>query len=79
MSVQVPGRIARSRYEARCDGELLGSAAQQKIDGLIVFTHTEVDPALAGQGIGGLLVGARWTMSGGLDLRVLPVCPFVQA
>ncbi len=56
MSVQVQDAPQESSYEARRDGELPGFAAYQKTDELIVFTHTEVDPALAGQGVGGLLV-----------------------
>jgi predicted GNAT family acetyltransferase len=44
-----------------------------------VFTHTEVDPALAGQGVGGLLVKGALDHVRGLGVRVLPVCPFVQA
>ena len=48
----------RKRYELVRDGEVLGFAAYQRTDQLVVFTHTEVDPALEGQGIGSKLVRA---------------------
>jgi predicted GNAT family acetyltransferase len=73
--IDVPGR---QRYEIVRDGTALGYAAYQKTEQLIVFTHTEVDPSLEGQGIGGRLV------QGALDdvrtqrLAVLPICPFVH-
>ena len=79
MNVQVQDAPDESRYEARRDGDLLGFAAYQKTDQLIVFTHTEVDPALAGQGVGGQLVKGALDHVRCLDLRVLPVCPFVQS
>jgi hypothetical protein len=50
------------RYEARAGDELAGFAAYtpargEQGDGLVlVFTHTEVDPAFEGQGVGGTLV-----------------------
>ena len=67
------------RYEIRRDGRVLGHAAYQKTDELIVFTHTEVDPALEGQGIGGQLVRGALDDVRTLGIRVLPICPFVQS
>src|SRR5450759_2488169 len=40
------------RFEAHIDGRLAGFADYQLTDALIVFTHTEVDPAFEGQGVG---------------------------
>lgn len=75
--VDAPGR---SRYEALGDdGTVLGFAEYQKTPDLIVFTHTEVDPAYEGQGVGGILVRAALDHVRTLGLRVLPVCPFVQS
>lgn len=67
------------RYEATVDGAVAGFAAYQLTDELVVFTHTEVDPAYEGQGIGSAL--ARFALD---DVRrdgrrkVLPLCPFVR-
>jgi len=71
---------AKSRYEARVDGEVAGFAEYQLTDELIVFTHTEVEPRFEGQGVGSAL--ARFALD---DVRsqgsrtVLPVCPFIKA
>jgi hypothetical protein len=69
----------RQRYEIVRDGTVLGYAAYQKTDQLIVFTHTEVDSSLEGQGVGGLLVRGALHHVRTLGLVVLPICPFVQA
>jgi predicted GNAT family acetyltransferase len=74
--VDVPDR---HRYEIVRDGTVLGYAAYQKTDQLIVFTHTEVDPSLEGRGVGSLLVRGALDHVRTLGLAVLPVCPFVQA
>jgi uncharacterized protein len=78
MSLQVLDAPERRRYEAVRNGEVVGFAAYQKTDELIVFTHTEVDPSLEGQGVGGTLVRGALDHVRGLELRVLPICPFVQ-
>jgi predicted GNAT family acetyltransferase len=70
----------RKRYEARIDGKIVGSADYQLTPQLIVFTHTEVDRAQEGKGIGSAL--ARFALEdvrtrGGLE--VLPICPFIKA
>jgi len=79
MSVDVIDVPERHRFEAVLDGELVGFAAYQKTDELIVFTHTEVDSSLEGQGVGGALVREALDHVRELGLRVLPICPFVQA
>lgn len=70
---------AAKRYEARVDGELAGSAYYDTADDLIVFTHTEVDEAFEGHGVGSAL--ARFALD---DVRadgrrkVVPRCPFIK-
>ena len=66
------------RYEARRGPELLGFAAYQKTGELIVFTHTEIDPGVEGQGIGGTLVRGALDDVRRQGLSVLPLCPFVR-
>ncbi|HEX6149035.1 GNAT family N-acetyltransferase [Nocardioides sp.] len=79
MTLRVIDAPERHRYEAVRDGVVLGFAAYQKTHELIVFTHTEVDPSLEGQGVGGALVQGALDHVRTLGLRVLPICPFVQA
>lgn len=79
MTTDVVNVEDRQRYEIVRDGVTLGHAAYQEADRLVVFTHTEVDPSLEGQGIGGLLVRAALDDVRSRGLTVLPICPFVQA
>lgn len=73
--VDVPDR---ARYEIVRDGTVLGFAAYQRTSELVVLTHTEVDPATEGQGVGGQLVRGALDHVRTLGLSVLPICPFVQ-
>ena len=45
-----------SRYEARLGDDVAGFAQYEVEDGRFVLTHTEVDPAFEGRGVGGTLV-----------------------
>ena len=68
------------RWEARVGGELAGFAAYQLTDELVVFTHTEVDPAYEGGGVGSAL--ARHALDEVADegtRKVMPLCPFIKA
>lgn len=79
MRVSVVDAPERQRFEAVLDDHLVGFAAYQKTVELIVFTHTEVDPSLEGQGVGGALVRHALEHARDLGLQVLPICPFVEA
>ncbi|GAA5108397.1 GNAT family N-acetyltransferase [Alloalcanivorax gelatiniphagus] len=77
--VAVTHNADRTRYEAHVSGALAGFAEYQLATGLIVFTHTEVDRAYEGQGVGAALARAALD-----DVRreggrtVLPLCPFIK-
>jgi predicted GNAT family acetyltransferase len=77
--VQVTLNEDEKRYEARVGGELAGSAYFDAADDLIVFTHTEVDDAYEGHGVGSAL--ARFALD---DVRahgrrkVVARCPFIK-
>jgi hypothetical protein len=67
------------RFRARVGDQLAGEAEFLLTPELVVFTHTEVDPAFEGQGIGSVLI--RWALD---DVRkdgyaVVPSCPFVRS
>lgn len=67
------------RYEALIDGAVAGFAAYQLTSDLIVFTHTEVDPAYEGRGAGSAI--ARFALDDvrqDRSRRVLPLCPFIK-
>jgi len=77
MDIAVEDNPQRQRFEARLDGELVGVADYRPRDGVLAFTHTEVDPRLRGQGIGATLVGAALDAVRASGGRVLPLCSFV--
>lgn len=79
MTDQVQDAPERRRFEITRDGEVLGHAAYQKTDQMIIFTHTEIDRAYEGQGLGGHLVRSALDQVRHTGLKVLPICPFVQA
>lgn len=67
----------KSRYEIWLGDELAGFSAFTATGDQLVFTHTEIDGAFAGKGLGKVLA------SGALDDVVargeviVPVCPFI--
>ena len=77
--VQVRADPERSRYTAETDGEPVGLAAYTARGDVLTFTHTEVDPAHRGEGIGGALVRASLDDVRRRGLRVVPQCPFYAA
>ena len=73
-----------SRFEIHVDGLLAGFAAYRtKDDGthpaLLVFTHTEIDDAFEGQGLGSTLVRGALDAARDRGVPVRPDCPFVRA
>jgi uncharacterized protein len=67
------------RYEAVVDGESAGFAEYELHDGLVVFTHTVVDDAFEGQGVGSQLArGALDDVRREGSRRVVPVCSFIK-
>lgn len=75
--IDVTDNPDQHRYEARVDGILAGWVDYQLTTELVVITHTEVDPAFEGQGVGSAL--ARAALDGVRDQnrKALVVCPFI--
>jgi uncharacterized protein len=71
-----------SSFEARLDGRLAGTAFYEREDGegpVFVFTHTEVDPAFEGRGVGGTLVRGALDDVRRRGARIVALCPFVRS
>lgn len=47
--------------------------------GQVLFTHTEIDPAFGGRGLGGVLAEASLEDVVSRGLTIVPHCPFVQS
>ena len=76
--VRVGDHPERERYEVSVDGRRAGLAAYQLEDGVLTFTHTEVDNAYEGQGLGGRLARFALDDARARGLRVRPLCPFIR-
>jgi predicted GNAT family acetyltransferase len=67
------------RFEAHLGDQLAGVAEYQLAHDLIVFTHTEVEPAFEGRGVGSALAAhALSEVRAAGERRVLPLCPFIR-
>ena len=64
------------RFELRVDGEVAGHAAYRVRDGVTVITHSEVDPAYRGQGLGAVLARQTLDLLKSQQARIIPACPF---
>ena len=77
--IRVTDNPDEQRYEVLVDGALGGFAQYRLRPGRIVFTHTEVDDAYEGHGVGSTLVRSALDDARSRGLQVTPMCPFVRA
>lgn len=76
--ISVTNNAARHRYEASFQPETVaGFAEYQETSELVVLTHTEVDPAYEGRGVGGALARAALDDTRARELKALVICPFI--
>ncbi|HEY6597066.1 MAG TPA: GNAT family N-acetyltransferase [Asanoa sp.] len=77
MDAHVTDNAARKRFEIAVDGEPAGFAAYRLRDGVVVFTHTRIDPAFEGRGVGGTLARAALDQVRERGDGVVAQCPFI--
>lgn len=79
-NITVVHRPEEHRYELLVAGEYVGELVYRDRGGNVVaFLHTEVDPARRLRGLGSLFVRKALDDARARGLRVVPVCPFVEA
>jgi uncharacterized protein len=76
--IEVRDNPVESRVEAYVDGELAGFAAYVDAGMRRAFTHTEVDPAYGGRGVGGALARDALDEARAAGRSVRPLCPFIR-
>ena len=76
MHVLIQDNPAQRRFEALVDGRVGGFAAYDVHDGVVVVTHTEVDPVHRGQGVGQQLARGTLDQLRERGDRVVPRCGF---
>jgi uncharacterized protein len=69
----------RSRFEIFLDERLAGFVEYSRNASTIEFTHTEIDPAFEGQGLGSILARAALDAAREEKLAVMPYCPFIRS
>jgi predicted GNAT family acetyltransferase len=70
----------RRRYEVFTDDGQLGGFAQYVLRaGRVIFTHTEIDDAFEGHGLGSKLAQGALDDVRTRGLHVVPLCPFIAA
>ncbi len=79
VDVQTSNNTEKNRYEAYQGVTLAGFVEDQETSELVVLTHTEVDPAFEGQGIGGALARAAMDDVHERELKALIICPFINS
>ncbi len=66
-------------YDVVVDGVPAGRADYRLRASRVVFTHTEVDPAFEGQGVGSELARQALDDVRAKGLQVVPLCPFIKS
>ena len=69
----------RSRYELYVGDDLAGFAQFHESGNRAVFTHSEVDDAYSGQGLGKVLASGALDDAVARDKVIVPICPFIAA
>jgi uncharacterized protein len=68
----------RHRYEIRADDQLAGFADyRRRPDGTVIFTHTQIEPAFDGRGLGSTLARAALDDVRRRQVKLVARCPFI--
>jgi uncharacterized protein len=77
MDARVTKNTEMSRYEIHLDGHLAGVADYRVVGDVVVFPHTQIAPALRGNGLAAQLVRAALDDVRGSRRSVDPQCWYV--
>ena len=76
-TIEVVDVPEKHRFEIRVDGRRAGHAEYSRKGDRLIFTHTEVDDAYEGQGLGSKLAAGALDAARAGDHPVVPLCPFI--
>src|SRR3954464_4642228 len=66
------------RFEVLVEDQVAGFAEYRRTDGAVAFTHTVIDPAFEGRGLGSVLAPGALDAARAAGAPVLPFCPFIR-
>jgi predicted GNAT family acetyltransferase len=69
----------QSRYELRINGQVAAKAEYRRDGAAVCFTHTEVDTAYEGQGLGSRLAAFALDDVKSRGMKAVPQCRFIAA
>lgn len=78
-NIEVTDVPDEGRFRVTVDGIDAGGAYYRRLDRAVVFTHTEVDDAYSGQGVGSRLARAALDAVRERGEVAVPLCPFIAA
>ena len=78
MSQQVVDAPEAHRFELRVGAEVAGYAEYREARGALALTHTVVEPAHEGHGVGSALARGALDALREQGRAVLPYCPFIR-
>jgi predicted GNAT family acetyltransferase len=78
MASDVKDNPAAHRFEIRVGDAVAGFAGYRRDGSTVTITHTEVDPAYEGQGVGSALARGALDALRAEGAALLPVCPFIR-
>ena len=77
-NVTVTNNADARRFEVRI-GDYFGLIDYQIAGKNIVFSHTEVPQAFAGQGVAGKMARTALDFAVENEFKIIPICPFIAA
>lgn len=76
---RVERNAEKYRYELYLGDKLAGFAQYHDSGNRVVFTHSEVDDAFSGHGLGSVLAAGALDDAVARDKVIVPICPFIAA
>lgn len=77
--VTIQNQPEKQRYEAVLNGQVVGFAEYRPLKEAVMFTHTEVNQNMEGQGVASALIRQALEQTRTDHKWVIPMCPFVVA
>jgi uncharacterized protein len=66
------------RFEILVEDQVAGFAEYRRTNGVVAFTHTVIEPAFEGRGLGSVLARGALDATREAGAPVLPYCPFIR-